>query len=352
MEAMPWQTIAKACPLSSPLHCGSARSKLAMVAFRKGKVPFSPHKNWDNPHLAKHGRILGHVLPVLIAATLGLLGGTVQAAGEAESVTDIVFALDVSLSMQEDNRFGKIRDRLIEFIQDEIDLDTNVAVVTFGEDARLVARQMVKNDADKAVLIAQLKQMKANAEGTYIAGGIDISLQELRTLRRQQTGRMGILVMLTDGKNEPPPNIPLDQQVTFQKLREKYANLADFKPTKDWFFWYCFIGDADKEVREFTESFGGESKPVTGPWKFLKVRFSRGLVKLSDVSPGDWTLEYPAAADRQLGDVLSVSTRNPGQYDLQISDVVLDERAARGAHQVWRHSQSAWTNGNSQSCYN
>lgn len=267
----------------------------------------------------------GLVLLLLIALAIGLWGSTAQAAGEAESDTDIVFALDVSRSMQTDNNFGKVRDRLIEFIQDELDLETNVVVITFGADVRLVARQMVKNDADKAALIGPLKQVKADAEGTYIAGGVEMALEQLRALRRQSPDRTGMLVMLTDGKNEPPDNVPPDQLATFDKLRTKYGGLADFKPNKDWFFWYCFIGDAEKEVREFAESMGGESKPVVGPWKFLKVRFNRGLVKLPDVSPGNWTSEYPTAADRQLGDVLSVSTRNPGQYDLQISNVILDD---------------------------
>ncbi len=262
---------------------------------------------------------------LLVALAASSLAVSVQAADQADELTDIVFALDISNSMQSDNNFGKVRDRLIEFLQDEIDLDTNIVVVTFGEDARLVARQTIRNDADKAKVIAQLREMKANSPATYMAAGIDAALEQLRTLRREHPDRTGLLVMLTDGKNQPPGDIPPEQQLTFEKLHTKYAGLADFKPNKDWFFWYCFIGDAEKEVRDFAESMGGESKPVVGPWKFLKVRFNRGLVKLGDVSPGNWTVEYPTAADRRLGDLFSVSTRNPGQYDLQISNVILDD---------------------------
>jgi hypothetical protein len=89
------------------------------------------------------GRVAGIAL---VTWALSAAGPFVHAAGEPDYVTDIVFALDISNSMQTDNNFGKVRDRLIEFIRDEIDLETNVAVITFGEDARLVAEATIKGD--------------------------------------------------------------------------------------------------------------------------------------------------------------------------------------------------------------
>ena len=88
-----------------------------------------------------NGRSRTAILALFAAAALLLAGGTIRTAGDTEGVTDIVFALDISNSMQGGNNFGKVRDRLVEFIQDELDLETNVVVITFGLDARLVARQ-------------------------------------------------------------------------------------------------------------------------------------------------------------------------------------------------------------------
>jgi len=170
--------------------------------------------------------------------------------------------------------------------------------------------------------------MKADSGATYMAAGIDLSLKHLQELGQQHPDRSGMLIMLTDGKNQPPSKVPAEKQITFAQLREKYAGQADFQPGKDWFFWYCFIGQADAEVQAFAQSMQGESKPVTGPWKFLKVRFNRALLKLPDVQPGNWMLEYPTPADRQLGDALTVTTRNPGEYDLQISNIALDDAKA------------------------
>ena len=261
----------------------------------------------------------------VVVATAIFVGRCASGQTLQEGLTDIVFALDVSASMQADGNFDKVRARLIEFIDDEVDLGTNISVIAFGEEARLVGRQAIKAKEDREALVARLRQMTAEAQATYMAAGIDLALAELSAMRQDHPDRSGMLVMLTDGKNQPPQHVATDQQMTFSKLREKYAHVADFLPGEDWFFWYCFIGSPDAEVRQFVESMAGESKPVTGPWKFLKVRFNRVVLRLPDVLPGTWQSDYPTEEDRTLGEQLVLSTKSPGDYILQISNVVLDD---------------------------
>ncbi|KPJ69058.1 MAG: hypothetical protein AMS14_11825 [Planctomycetes bacterium DG_20] len=222
-------------------------------------------------------------------------------------------------------RFQKVRSRLIEFIRNEVDLGANIAVVTFGEGAALVARERIRTDADKARLIQRIEKMKADAQATYMAAGIDIAVQALRALAKEHPGRSRMLVLLTDGKNQPPRSVPPEHRLTFQKLLQSYKSLPGFKPGEDWFFWYCFIGKADEQTQKFVESMAGEPKAVTGPWRFRKVRFNRVVVNLGDVATGDWTAEFPSQADRKLGESLRATTRAPGEYQLQFSDVLLDE---------------------------
>lgn len=275
---------------------------------------------------------------LLTVMTVVSLVTSVWATSQEEGVTDIVFALDVSSSMRSNNNFGKVRDRLIEFIKSEVDLGAHLAVVTFGEEAKLVAKQQITTDADKAKLIKRIQKMKADARATYMAAGIDMGLQLLQTLAKEHPHRSRILILLTDGQNQPPRSVPPERRITFDKLRERYAKMLDFKQGKDWFFWYCFIGKPNKPVQEFVEAMGGESKPVTGRWRFLKVWFNRAIVDLGDVPTGDWTMEFPARDDRQLGELLLVTTQAPGEYKLELSDVILDDPGPNERVTVSPHS--------------
>ena len=259
---------------------------------------------------------------LLTAVSVFLLVGT--PAAEEKGSTDIVFAIDISRSMLKNKNFGKVRARLIEFIQKEVGLGGHIAIVTFGNKAKLLADRQINSQKDKSALINTIKSMKANASHTYMASGIDVGLQSLRELSRKYTDSGRMLVLLTDGKNDPPKSIPEDRKLTFEKLREKYSTIADFKQGVNWFFWYCFIGKPDKDVQKFVESMGGESKPLTGRWRFYSVKFNRAVIKLGKVPSGYWTREFPTPADRQLGETFRATTRTPGQYTLEFSDVILD----------------------------
>jgi len=280
-------------------------------------------------------RLLAGILAVAFSAASAWAQapGEAAAAVQEEATTDITFALDVSGSMRTKEpdgttRFAKVRDRLIEFIRNEVDLGAQITVVTFGERVETVASTRIAAEADKRSLIAKLQKMTSEARATYMAAGIETSLQTLQALAKKHPARSRILVLLTDGKNEPPKGLDPARKVTFDKLIRRYNALADFKPGEDWFFWYCFIGKPAEEVRKFVEAMGGESKPVTGPWRFLKVRFNHAVVNLGTVSTGDWTVEFPSSADRKLGESLRAAARAAGDYDLVFADVILEGAAA------------------------
>ncbi|NOZ20015.1 MAG: VWA domain-containing protein [Planctomycetes bacterium] len=264
------------------------------------------------------------VCTFLCVVVLAALAAGVRAA-EEEGTTDIVFALDISGSMNQQRRLETVRKRLCEFIENEIDVGANVTVITFGGSAKLVASRQIRSDADKAALVRKIRGIGVELGGTYMTGGIELALRHLEEFFKKSPTRSRILVLLTDGRNHPPLFPPRDQQATFQKLLDRYEKRPDFVPGQDWFFWYCFIGRPDREAQEFVERLQGEAKPVNEGWHFIKVRFNRVVVKLGTVPVGDWTREFPPKEDRAMGDKLMMTTRTPGDYELQLSDVILDD---------------------------
>ena len=110
-------------------------------------------------------------LAPLLAA---LLVSSTPATAQEEGTTDVVFALDVSASMQSRNNFGKVRDRLIEFIENEADLGGHIVVVTFGEKAELVASEKIESAADRAALGPAIAQYADTRDGPGLSGYVRV----------------------------------------------------------------------------------------------------------------------------------------------------------------------------------
>ena len=265
----------------------------------------------------------------LAAIFLILPQANVCVAEQEEGTTDIVFALDVSGSMQHKNNFDKVCKALVEFIEKDVDLGAYVVLVTFGSEAKLIAKQQMTSDQDKAVLIKHISKLTAASNATYMTAGIDLSYQTLRSLATEHPNRSRVLVLLTDGQNQLPVTLDAGKAITFDRLRNQYAQAADFKGGKDWFLWYCYIGRPNTESREFAKSQGGQIIPIE-EMRFLKASFNRVLIKLGDVPAGDWTLTFPPDNERKLGEKLLAMTRTPAEFDLELSDVILDGPVRHG----------------------
>jgi hypothetical protein len=244
-------------------------------------------------------------------------------AQQEEELTDIVFALDTSGSMTTDNHFGIVTAKLIEFVTQEVEAGTHVALITFGDAAQLVDQRELNEDKDRAELVARIRKLEPTSRSTHMTAGMELALKTLNELAAKHPKRNRIVVLLTDGEPEPK-----DQKPTFAELLTQYGKRPDFIPGQDWFFWYCFIGNADPAVRGFARALNGEEKPVTGAWQFIKIRFNRAVLKLGDLSTGDFQVEYPNAQDREAGESLQVETRVPGEYHLEFGEVFLADAVA------------------------
>ncbi|HRW08482.1 MAG TPA: VWA domain-containing protein, partial [Caldilineaceae bacterium] len=116
---------------------------------------------------------------------------------------DVIFVLDRSGSMLEDNRFEEAKNALRTFIN-QMDFSREQAgLVSFSSDARL--EQMLTNDRD--ALNSAISRLEVDGP-TAIGDGIAAAMSELQSSRHRPT-HQSVMIVLSDGQNnmgqEPLP---------------------------------------------------------------------------------------------------------------------------------------------------
>ncbi|MGW6054284.1 vWA domain-containing protein [Streptomyces sp. NPDC055189] len=117
--------------------------------------------------------------------------------GVAEQPVDYVILVDTSGSMKAKGRYDTVRKTLRTFLGG-LNRTDHVALVTF--DDRPEARY-IGSAADPAAIAAKLPDKPDANGGTDIGAALD---QALRELKRDDAARVASVVMLTDGKHQPP----------------------------------------------------------------------------------------------------------------------------------------------------
>jgi Mg-chelatase subunit ChlD len=152
------------------------------------------------------------------------------AVAQEQRVTDIVLLIDTSASMKEvkvspgpkgTKTFDDVKARLKLYVDYGLTPGTNVVLITFSDDATVRERIFVRGEADKQKLRAAIDRLRPEG-ATYMAKGLQLGLEELNRLKKEFPDHYRLLFMMTDGMNEPPQTVPLQDQVTFDKLRERF----------------------------------------------------------------------------------------------------------------------------------
>lgn len=236
-----------------------------------------------------------------LLAFMYLLPASVCFAGEI--LMDIVLLLDRSGSMSQvpitggaPLTFEQIKVRLLKFIDDELPNNSNVSVITIGDDAEVVARILVRNDQGRQRLREKVEPVRANAQRTFLVQGIQLGLAELKRLSGNGEGswRHRLMFLVTDGRNDPPIEHVGKRFPSVTEIHEKF----ELEPGKDFLFWYAHLGPADEEVADFTRQLEGEAKPIDENWTLKVVRFNQQVVELKEQRCREWSQVYPIPSAR------------------------------------------------------
>ncbi|MBI4830884.1 MAG: VWA domain-containing protein, partial [Candidatus Lindowbacteria bacterium] len=170
----------------------------------------------------------------------------------AEKNQDIVFLIDTSSSMR--NIFDDVKRAILDFVERASPGD-NIVLISFGEKVELRIRQKISSEDDKAIIGRQLAGLEPGQYYTYITGALEKGMEELRLLEGKNPDHLRTIVLLTDGKNNPPKE--LSQPVTFDDLLEKYPGFL--KKSGGDFYYLSLGGNPDPNALSFMSAVEGAS---------------------------------------------------------------------------------------------
>jgi len=181
-----------------------------------------------------------------------LLSQGVFAATRTEKNQDIVFLVDTSSSMRD--IFDGVKKSIRDYVRQGQPGD-NVVIISFAEKVELRIRQRISSDEDVKLIERELDKMEPTGDFTYITAALDRGMEELRTLASKDPTHLRTLVLMSDGKNNPPPDI--SEPLTFEEVLQRYPGLLK---AADSSFYYLSLGkNPDPEVLSFMETVEGSS---------------------------------------------------------------------------------------------
>lgn len=208
----------------------------------------------------------------------------------AEQNQNTVFLVDISSSMRD--MFDDVKGAISDYARGARPGD-NVALISFGKGATLRVRQKVSSEKDLRVFEDELMRLEPTEHYTNISAAVERGMEELRLFERKYPDHARTIVLVSDGKNNPPDDA---DALTFDEILEKYPNLM--RHGDSGFFYLSLGDDPDSEVMAFIDKvegmsfdLGGDAVDLTGLGRALA--FAQVFVEPVAIDLG--TISGPAA---------------------------------------------------------
>ena len=152
---------------------------------------------------------------------------------------DFVVILDVSGSMEEENRFTNVKNYLEkEVIDGLLKNGDDFTLVLCGTNAREQFTRTINSDADRAALKADLARLEPTDNFTDIGVAMEKTAEIIE--RPEKAGTRRVILFITDGLNAPPPDskyrgVDLSVDERFKSIGERISRGA-------WFLYVIGIG--------------------------------------------------------------------------------------------------------------
>jgi hypothetical protein len=196
---------------------------------------------------------------------LGMGFGSGCSSSESGSNRDLILVLDTSRSMIGQggkNIFSEVKGSLKKFV-DELKPGDTITIMTFDEKVRTMPTMKINDDNDKIIINNMITSTQAEGMWTYTMGMLrDVfKMAQEMEVKGKAEGRQQVIVMLTDGLDDPPPS----------RRREKF-NIKDAAKGymgKEWYIYLVNFGDLKKNSR-FQEVQSELQKSVTANVQLLE----------------------------------------------------------------------------------
>ena len=190
----------------------------------------------------------------IVALIVVSLSPPAVSSSRTEKNQDIVFLVDVSSSMTE--IFDDVRRAIYDYIS-QVRPGDNVVLISFGKSATLRIRQKISSNEDAELIKRELGNLDPSEYYTNITDALDKGLKELEQLRSEYPDHVKTLVLMSDGKNNPPDTA--GKPLTFEEILEKYHDILTVEEGELALFYLSLGKDPDPQVLSFVENSNGLS---------------------------------------------------------------------------------------------
>lgn len=182
-------------------------------------------------------------LAMLLFVTAPSLYAQTQGAEQGEKTKlDMMILMDSSGSMLVTDP-QRLRDRGVELFAERLSADDRVGLVKFAEDAKLVLPLNSFTASLPKILQAELSRVESTGTYTNLYAGIEVAAKQLLSSVRDDA--TPILVLLSDGKMEPPPQFGEAQAIS-KKLVDDL--LPDLRAKNIRIYTLSFSDQADRDL--------------------------------------------------------------------------------------------------------
>ncbi|MCL2070567.1 MAG: VWA domain-containing protein [Treponema sp.] len=182
--------------------------------------------------------------PLFIALGLLLLVANISIFAQTQADSDadrreVFVILDVSGSMNQQNRFTNVQDFLdTEIVDGLLREGDDFTLLTFGERVAERFSRTIRSEADRVSLKAELRGLRANEDFTDIGAAMERTAEILE--RPERAGTRRVILFITDGFNAPSWGSPF--RGADISIDERFRNLGERISRGAWFFYVIGIG--------------------------------------------------------------------------------------------------------------
>ncbi|MBN1114861.1 MAG: VWA domain-containing protein, partial [Oligoflexia bacterium] len=168
--------------------------------------------------------------------------------GSCSAGRNFIFIIDTSGSMQEKNLLQEVK-RSVKKIMLDYKSGDRFHVISFDSATSFLFSREIKNNNDLQLVFDEIDKLEALGQWTNLVQVLDYSLGKVVELQKKDPGSRTVLVVYTDGKNDPPPVLRGKKNISFTELFNKYYLNKALK--KSWYIYYVELDQPEPELAAF-----------------------------------------------------------------------------------------------------
>lgn len=166
-----------------------------------------------------------------------------------------VYVIDTSSSMRP--IFDEVKNAIKETLKKSTPADS-LTIILFGDTATTLASYKTMSDAKREMLCKLLDGVSADCVYTNISLALERGMVHLHSYFVDGEAERYVLVLVTDGKDNPPPDF-----VKKATIEEELLQFPDFIPGKDWSLRYIYLkGEIEPDLLSVVAKHGGDAFDV------------------------------------------------------------------------------------------